>query len=125
MSKIISMHKISEVFNKTFQSWNLTLPHEALETRQGGSLHGAGWTIKYLFDQDEKGRYLDYYATHRMTNDRHVRIYEHGEVVMLESPLEFMVFPAGSTEDEQEQIRKEYFAENRRIYKELARKGFY
>jgi hypothetical protein len=118
------MTEIEKVFNDTFQAWNIILPPEALETRQRGRLSASGWTIQYLFGQDEAGHYLDYYATHRMTNDRHVRIYENGQVVTLEAPLEFMVFPAGSSAEEQARIREEYIAENRRIYAALAAKGF-
>lgn len=118
------MKEIEKIFNKAFATWNITLPPEALETRQRGELHGAGWWIRYLFGHDERGDYLDFYATHRMTNERHKRIYATGEEVTLESPLEFMVFPAGSTEEEQEKIRERYFAENRRIYADLAKKGF-
>ena len=118
------MQKIAEIFNQRFQTWNIVLPPEALETRERGALQNAGWSIQYLFGEDEKGKYLDYYATHRMTNDNHVRIYEHGEVVRLEEPLEFMVFPANSTEEEQEKIRQDYYTKNRQIYDELSKKGF-
>jgi hypothetical protein len=118
------MSEISRIFNERFSHWHIALPPGALETRQRGRLQAAGWTIQYLFGQDDKGSYLDYYATHRMTNDTHVRIYEHGEVETLEAPLEFMVFPKDSTKEEQDQIKNRYFEENRRIYAELAKKGF-
>lgn len=119
------MHEIPKIFNQFFQTWKIVLPPEALETRQRGELHGSGWTIQYLFGQDEQGEYLDFYATHRMTNDRHMRIYTTGEVISLEAPLEFMVFPQNSTEEEQERIREQYYSENRRIYNDLHKKGFH
>lgn len=118
------MLMIAAKFKEAFHHWQIILPSMALETLERGELHKDGWTIQYLFSQDENGRYLDYYATHRMTNDRHERIYESGEVVHLEAPLEFMIFPKDSTEEDRERIKTEYFAENRRIYEMLAQKGF-
>ena len=42
----------------------------------------AGWAISYVFGED----YLDYYAEHRMTNPRHVRIHAEGLCESLEAP---------------------------------------
>jgi len=118
------MSEIAKIFSDTFRHWQIVLPNDAVETRQRGEIHTAGWTIQYLFGQDEKGGYLDYYATHRMTNERHVRIYDNGVVVTLEAPLEFMVFPPNCTQEEAERIRREYTEANRQIYAALAQKGF-
>jgi hypothetical protein len=54
------------------------LPPDHIEERRQGKLVAAGWAIWYLFGEDELGEYLDYYASHRMTNDRHIRIREDG-----------------------------------------------
>ncbi|MCY3885211.1 MAG: hypothetical protein OXG24_09915 [Gammaproteobacteria bacterium] len=57
-------------FNKR---WNLTLPVDIESDRRGYSVK-QDWCIKFLFGEDTNGKYLDYYATHRVTNDRHIRI---------------------------------------------------
>jgi hypothetical protein len=69
------MTNIESKFNDSFAHWEIRLPSDAVEHRKRGKIVQAGWAIWYLFGFDEKGEYLDYYASHRMTNDRHVRIY--------------------------------------------------
>jgi hypothetical protein len=32
------------------------------------------WAIWYLFGEDERDEHLDYYASHRMTDDQHARV---------------------------------------------------
>ena len=118
------MNRIAEVFNQTFAHWQITHPVEAIEAHQRGEIRAAGWTIRYLFGEDENGEYLDYYASHRMTNDRHVRIYANGSVEQLEAIQEFMIFPAGSTKEQEKEIERKYFKENQRIHAALSMKGF-
>ena len=65
-----------------------------------------GWTISMRFDigaEDGRER-LDYYAMHRMTNDRHVRMYAAGEEEDLPAMLESYVIPQGATVAEQEEL---------------------
>ncbi len=113
------MNRIAEVFNQTFAHWQITLPADSIKSRQRGEIRAEGWTIRYLFGEDENGEYLDYYASHRMTNDRHVRIYASGSVEQLEAIQEFMIFPAGSTKEQEKDIERKYFEENQRIHSEL------
>jgi len=118
------VNQIARIFNETFAPWNITLPADALENRRRGMIQSAGWIIHYLFGTDEQGEYMDYYTAHRMTNDRHIRIYAGGTVKELEAPLEFTVYPADCTPEEKARIDKEYFETNRRIYAELKKKWF-
>ena len=87
-----------------------------------GKIVQAGWAIWYLFGSDENGEYLDYYASHRMTDDRHVRIYAHG------STQDLPVISGGRicSEDPEEDARlgREHLTENQRIAKMLEEKGF-
>ena len=80
-----SMRRIEEHFSQRFQVWRIELPREAVDNRQRGKIVEAGWTIWYQFGSDEDGEYLDYYSSHRMTNDSHVRIHEDGRVESLDS----------------------------------------
>jgi hypothetical protein len=119
------MNQIPAVFAEHFQPWHIVLPADALETQHAGEIAEQGWLIQYLFGHDERGSYLDYYAQHRMTNARHVRIYESGTTEDLPSEQEFIVYPANATPEEMEQIQQEYYAYNRRVGEELRRKGFH
>ena len=85
-----------------------------------------GWTIWTRFDigaEDGRER-LDYYAMHRMTNDRHVRLYADGEEEDLPAMAEGYVIPQGATVTEREEVRDKYFAYNQAVEKLLEEKGF-
>ncbi len=75
-----------------------------------------------MFGSDEKGEYLDYYASHRMTNDRHVRIHAGGEEEDLPTIQEGRLCSQDPTEDKR--LEAEYYAENQRVAELLHEKGF-
>ena len=108
------MRNICWRFGKYFAHWGIQLPAEAVVKRERGELVQAGWSVRWLFGTDDDGEFLDFYAVHRMTNDRHVRIRENGEMVHLEAMADFMVV---GKEDE-------YYRRNRRVARMLKRKGF-
>lgn len=116
------MKKIEAQFNETFSHWNIQLPEDAITHRQRGKIVEAGWAIWYLFGSDERGEFLDYYASHRMTSDCHVRIYANGECEWLPSIKEFRLCSQDPEEDAR--LDAEYYAENQRISKILQEKGF-
>ena len=109
------LKKVRSEFASYFKHWNIELPAEAVVRRERGQLFQSGWNVRWLFGRDEKGEYLDFYAAHRMTNDRHLRIHENGEATGLEALPDSFV-PVGK--------EKEYFARNRRIGRMLRAKGF-
>ena len=85
-----------------------------------------GWTIWTRFDigaEDGRER-LDYYAMHRMTNDRHVRLYADGEEEGLPAIAESYVILPGATEAEREALQAKCFEENQAVGKLLEEKGF-
>lgn len=72
--------QIRQRSNSAFAHWEIKLPDEAMLLGTVWIIVQGGWTIWTRFDVDaESGReHLDYYAMHRMTNDRHVRLYADG-----------------------------------------------
>ena len=116
------MNEIKSQFDSAFSTWEISLPVEALATRSGGKIVKSGWAIWYLFGSDDKGEYLDYYASHRMTDDRHIRIYASGE--NLELPTMWLFCPRSDDPAEDARLQAEYFAENRRVDEILQAKGF-
>ena len=68
------MDKRILLFNKHFERWGIALPPDAEQRCPRGTIVSRGWTVKYCFGKDQDGKFLDYYAAHRMTNDRHSRI---------------------------------------------------
>jgi len=116
------MKEIEAQFKETFSHWDIHFPKEAIERRQRGKIVKAGWAIWYLFGSDERGDFLDYYASHRMTNDRHVRIYADGHSESLPSIQEVRLCSQDPEEDAR--LEAEYYTENQRIGKMLEDKGF-
>ena len=72
------MRRIEERFRLAFAPWGIALRPEHVSERKRGKIVASGWAIWYLFGEDERGEYLDYYASDRMTDDRHVRVREDG-----------------------------------------------
>lgn len=113
---------IETAFAKDFSHWGITLPPENVRERRRGKIVAAGWAIWYLFGHDERGEYLDYYASHRMTNDRHVRIYESGQVESL--PAINSMRLASSDPEEDARLEAEHREEQCKVARILEEKGF-
>jgi len=118
------METIKAAFAEYFERWNISLPVEMGYDSAPGRISQQGWRIQYLTGEDEKGCYLDFYASHRMTNDRHVRIYESGHIQHLPSCLEHVIYSAGASEAEKQQAEQEFRDYNRQVKRLLEEKGF-
>ena len=117
-----AMQAIERFFNDYFANWEICLPASELTVGDRGQIVKRGWTIWILYDSDEKGEYLDFYASHRMTNDRHVRIRSDGSHESLETISEFYVTPKDPAEAEA--AKREFYERNRGVDKMLREKGF-
>ena len=113
---------IEEIFNQEFFSWGIRLPPDDITSRRRGRISERGWTIWYLFGSDGDKEYLDYYAMHRMTNDRHVRIYSDGTLEGLETISEFHV--TSDDPEEEARLKAEFYARNKAVARMLEDKGF-
>jgi hypothetical protein len=116
------MEKVEAAFNANFRHWDIRLPPEDVAARSRGKIVQRGWAIWYLFGSDDRGEYLDYYASHRMTSDQHVRIHADGGTEDLPTIQGTRVV----AEDPEEDARREadYFARNRQVAEMLEAKGF-
>ena len=110
------MDKIKQVFDEEFGSWDIALPEDDLTARRGGAIHKAGWSINYRFGVEGGAEYIEYFATHRMTNDTLNRIYENGSRELVGYCQVFYV--AGDPEAE-----RNYYAHNRKFYEEVKSRG--
>lgn len=118
------MNKIDEVFADEFKHWGIRLPAEALQDRQPGEIRSCGWMIQYQFGTNERGAFLDFYASHRMTDDTHSRIYESGEREGLPAFTYMIIYPHNATKNQKEQAERKYGQHTAEVSKELRRKGF-
>ena len=77
------MDKRISTFNAYFAKWDIALPSDIEGRHPRGSIHSGGWIIEFAFGEDEDGKLLDFYACHRLTNDRHVRVRSNGSAESL------------------------------------------
>jgi hypothetical protein len=116
------VRKIEGRFQLAFYRWGIALPPEDVRERRRGKIVAAGWAIWYPFGEDERGEYLDYYASHRMTDDRYVRIYEDGAEERLPTVSTFQIISGNKRENAR--LEAEYLEHNRRVGRLLEEKGF-
>ena len=118
--------QLRQRFNRAFATWGIELPLDAMSPGVVWIIVQRGWTIWTRFDiGDEDGRErLYYYAMHRMTSDRHVRMYADGEEESLPAVAEFRVIPQGATVAEEQEAKDKYLAHNQAVEKLLEEKGF-
>ena len=110
--------KIKQAFDKQFEPWGIVLPEADLKERRKGSINKGGWSINYRFGTEGGLEYIEYFATHRMTNDTLNRIYENGKWEVVGYCQEFYV--VGDP-----QAERDYFAHNSKFYEEVKSKGLF
>jgi hypothetical protein len=115
---------ICEYFREYFAHWGIVLPEADVMGRRPGEILHHGWRIQYLFGQDDEGEYLDFYAEHRMTNDRHERVHESGKTEGLPAYCDMTFFPVDATESKKREIMKETSRRDREVAALLESKGF-
>ena len=86
---------------------------------------GSGWDINYKLVKLETGLFLDFYACHRMTNSRHHRIMENGEVIALENFWEFGLPVYKDDPERQKREREEIYRKNKEVKDILESKGLH
>ena len=116
------MASIETRFNNHFKQCEIELPADTVANRRRGQIVQRGWTIWYLVGSDKDGVYLDYYASHRMTNDRHVRLHSNGAETSLPAYQSMRISSDDSQEDEQ--LENEFWEFNEHVTQELESKGF-
>ena len=118
----MAIEDVVSKFKDYFSRWEITLPSEAVENRDSGMIVQLGWTVFFLFGIEDDVEYLDFYASHRMTNDRHHRFYADGREDWLDSYE--TGYQVGETAEETETNRREFYEYNRMVGKLLEEKGF-
>ncbi len=117
------MSRIKEQFDERFAPWEVALSADAIATKTAGSLrqqNGSG-LIRYVFGNNSKGDYLEYYSFHRIGGDSHGRIYETGEYERLDT-LQTMYFVSDDPQ-ETERNKSEMHERNQRLLADLEKTG--
>ncbi len=96
-------------------------PHPATAT-PSPCIDNGDKTVAELPETDIEGDYLDYYATHRMTNDRHERIHSDGTCRALPCMGQFCML--SDDPEESERLQNEFDERNQQVSDMLNAKGF-
>jgi hypothetical protein len=112
---------IKAQFDAEFREWKIRLPARDLKARRPGRIFKVGWAIAYVFGSDEQGQYLDYYASHRMIEDEHVRLRDGVGREFLPSIFGWRLVSPDPEEDAR--LEAEQVASNREVARMLDAKG--
>jgi hypothetical protein len=112
-------HRIANSFNAYFENFDVRIAAEEVVVGNRRTIRRDGWAITYRIDSDDAGMpSLEFYATHRMTNDRHVAITAGGQLECLDaiSEILFLSKPGAA---------EEFAARNETIEEQLHSRGLY
>jgi hypothetical protein len=84
-----------------------------------------GWMLDARLDNEEGGWALEVLEDDRMRGPMHYRVWDDGRVEELETQQIGYVWPKDTAPEDQERIRAEYFAHNRRVSEQLQARGFW
>lgn len=113
---------IKEAFAAYFKDFAIHLPDDIQAS--GGLIKQAGWNIRYAFGRDGGRSFLELYAINRMTNDRHLRIYDEGTVQTLPTVSQGVTFNPDIPGD-RERAERERKAGDDRLIGDLKQKGLW
>ena len=121
----VAARRIADTFNDYFSTWAIHVPPSEIRPGARDSFAQDGWGINYVVDTDDNGDlYLEFYATHRMTDDRHVLISSSGEMTHLDAITGMYMYDPKVAGDRERASRRNT-ERNRRVAEELERKGLY
>jgi hypothetical protein len=113
--------KIKAAFADYVTDLGVDLPSDI---EPSGVIKQAGWDIRYVFGRDGDRGCLEVYAIHRMTNDRHLRIYDDGTITTLETVSEGVTYNPDIRGD-RERAERDRKASDDRLIADLKKKGLW
>ena len=117
--------RIAEAFDRRFATFDIHLDPADVKVGERGSIRARGWLIMWRVVPDDAGSpSLEFYATHRMTDDEHVRIWADGHVEQLDAIYPFYGFDP-KVPGSEEAAKEKYLTHNRKVAEELRASGLY
>jgi hypothetical protein len=109
---------IKHTFDRRFAAWGIELPPGLTLDQPPASIFKNGWIINYRLVTEAGGEVLEFFASHRMTNDTLNRIYSDGREELVGSCQQFYL--AGDPNAE-----RNYLDHNRAFYETVKRRGLF
>jgi len=124
-STVAPEERIAETFSGYFAKFDIRIEARDVAVGSRREIHKEGWRITFSVLADDGGfPSLEFYATHRMTDDRHVRIWADGHAEGLDAIWSFYGHDP-SVPGSQEAAEEEYLRHNREVARELREAGLY
>jgi hypothetical protein len=117
-----SVHTLISRFDEQFSSWGIVFPSDDSSVPERGKIIERGWTVWFAFIETDDDICLDYYCSHRMTDDCHVRLHADGCTENL--PAISSIRLSSKDPEEDKQLAAKFAADNREAARLLAEKGF-
>lgn len=118
-SLVEEQRRIVESFNAYFENFDVRIGADDVVVGSRKTIRKDGWAITFRIDADDAGRpSLEFYATHRMTNDRHVAIAADGQLLHLDAISEILILSKPDA-------AQEFADRNETIEKQLRSRGLY
>ena len=129
IQRIHQLRKIKELFDKHFAAWRLHLPEDDLDAHDPNKVvriidSESGWLIFYRFGFKRGMWYLDYYSSHRMTSDSHIRLWQDGSSRSMPAAPPGLVYKDNDYLSSR-RARLQSARRNKRVRQLLRLKGFY
>lgn len=131
--KNLAAQRIAESFNEYFASFNVRIAasdvvighKDTIIERPSDRWPRPSWRVQYRVDADDDGQpCLEFYATSRMTNDRHARIAADGHGEHLEAIDEVFGFDPSDPDEVRAAARAKFDRRNGEIADRLRARGF-
>jgi hypothetical protein len=116
---------IAETFDGYFENFGITIDPTDIVIGRRAVIRYRGWYVTLRVIADDAGSpSLEFYATHRMTDDRHVRIWADGVLEELDAIWSMYGYDP-KVPGAEEAARERYLAHNREVAERLRAAGLY
>ncbi len=120
-----SEERIADTFNDYFVNFDIRIDEGDVQVGHRREIRAQGWRILFRVDPDDAGSpSLEFYATHRMTDDRHARIWADGHLEELDAIHESYGYDP-KVPGSRETAEAEYLRHNRKVAEHLRSVGLY
>ena len=117
--------RIAKSFNGYFGNFDIRIEAGDVVVGSRQEIRRRGWWIAFRVLPDDAGfPSLEFYATHRMTNDRHGRIWADGHIDELDAIRELYGYDP-KVPGSEDAAKREYLRHNQTVAEDLRAAGLY
>ena len=116
--------EIKRSFAGKYLKWGLLLEDSVINSASTHVIRKENFEIRFVENEDNEGKYLEFYAISSEHADEHYRIYDDGSIKSCDTILEGYSYDE-SLPGSKEIQREAYIENNRKVYDYLKETGLY